>query len=117
MAYPMILPWLARKSRVPIPVAEKLWDQSLAEGNRRFAQGLRGSNYWRHVLTAFRAALAAKAPLATAEAGPASGWELGLGLYLLHIQFLNRAWWAWTGVVRRAFTCAPKVSFLPGLRA
>jgi len=117
MRYPMILPWLARKSRVPIPVAESLWDQSVTEGNQRFTNALRGHKYWRHVLNTFRAALAAREPVADSEMEPAFGWELGLGLYLLQIRLLNRAWWAWAGVLHQAFSRGPKTSCLLGLRA
>ncbi len=117
MAYPMILPWLARKARVPIPVAEKIWDRSVADGDQRFTKGVRGSAYWRHVLRTFRDSLAAPGPLPTAVPAPDPAWETGFEFYLLQVQLLNRAWWAWASVLRRAFSRGPNLFCLWGLRA
>ncbi len=109
MGYPKILPWLARKAMVPIPVAERLWDQSINDGDRHFPRGLRGPAYWRRVIRSFRAALTAQGQRPHRPCHAEPELDAAFSLYVLHIRFLNRAWWTWAGFLRRAFSAGPNL--------
>ncbi len=117
MRYPMILPWLARKSGISQTHARQLWADALHHADRRFAGGVRGSAYWGCALAEFRrqlkAAGAAGARPAASAPLPGAGQ---LALACLQFRVFTQAAAAWTGFLRGASVAWPRL-MLAGQRA
>jgi hypothetical protein len=43
--------------------------------------------------------------------------DAAISLYVLHIRFLNRAWWTWAGFLRTAFSVGPDLLRTIGVRS
>lgn len=118
MRYPMILPWLARKSGVSLPHARQLWAEALRQTDPKFPGGVRGSSYWGCALAEFRRRLKlAGATGARPAASPAQLPGAGaLVLPCLQLRVLAQAGAAWTGFLRGASLAWPRL-MLAGARA
>lgn len=106
MRYPMILPWLARKSGVSLPVARRIWDQVLRESEQNFAPEVRGSVFWGHTITEFRRRLHGASR--RRDTAPAPGAEVA-GLLWIQGRILCEAMAAWTGYLRGACAAWPRL--------
>ena len=110
MRYPMILPWLARRSGVSLPQAKRLWAESLSHADRKHPAGLHGSTYWGCALAEFRRQLKAagypdgrpSSPIARPGAGQ-------LALACLQLRVITQAAAAWTGYLRGASLAWPRL--------
>lgn len=111
MRYPMILPWLARKSGVSIPRAKQLWAEALRHADLRHPHCVRGSAYWGHALAEFRRQLQAAgragcrpvaSPLLAADPGP-------VALLCLQVRVFTQAAAAWAGFLRGASVAWPRL--------
>jgi hypothetical protein len=106
MRYPMILPWLARKSGVSLPAARRLWDQVMKESEQKFAPEIRGSAFWGHTIAEFRRRLnsASRRRVVRREA------ERDVtGMFWVQGRILCEAMAAWTGYLRGACAVWPRL--------
>lgn len=106
MRYPMILPWLARKSSVPLPAARRIWDQVLRESEQRFAPDVRGSAFWGHTIAEFRRRLNGT----SRRRAPAQALRTdATSLFWVQGRIFCEAMAAWTGYLRGACAAWPRL--------
>ncbi|HEX6829457.1 MAG TPA: hypothetical protein VF104_10825 [Burkholderiales bacterium] len=108
MHYPMILPWLARKAGVSLPTAKRIWDQVLADSERKFAPSLRGSKFWGHAIAEFRQRL--RGASRRRVCAPATGADFN-NLLWVQGRILCEAMAAWSGYIRGACSAWPRLVF------
>jgi len=111
MRYPMILPWLARKSGVSVPRAKHLWAEAQRHADHKYPDGVRGSAYWGHALAEFRRRLRAAG---SAGPRPVAPSLFGVGaspeaLLCLQARVFTQAAAAWTGFLRGASVAWPRL--------
>lgn len=107
MRYPMILPWLARKSGVTLPTARRIWDQVLRESEQKFAPEVRGSKFWGHAIAEFRRRLHAASRRSPRTAAP--GTQGAASLLWIHGRIICEATAAWAGYLRGACAAWPRL--------
>lgn len=116
MRYPMILPWLARKSRVSLTQAKQLWKDAVEHADRNCPGTVRGSAYWGSALAEFRRRLKAAGsggprPMAAPLSMPGAGQ---LALICLPLRVVAQTAAAWTGFLRGASLAWPRLMLLGG---
>lgn len=111
MRYPMILPWLARKSGVSVPRAKHLWVEAQRNADHRYPDSVRGSAYWGHALAEFRRRLQAAGGAVSRPAAcrVSAADRAPAALVCLQIRAFTQAAAAWTGFLRGASVAWPRL--------
>jgi hypothetical protein len=115
MRYPMILPWLARKSGVAVRDAERLWNEVLHRRATLHTDEIRGSGYWGAVLREFRqklekGGLPVSSPVQTRNSAP---FEPNLLSTFWHpMQIAQQSWVVWAGTLIGLWVNWPRLAIV-----
>jgi hypothetical protein len=117
MRYPMILPWLAKKSGVAVRDAERLWNEVLQRRTAPRTGDIRGSGYWGTVLREFRHKLEKEGlqiPSHARARNSTPSEPAPLSSYLLQMQIAQQSWIAWVGTLFGLWANWPRLATMRG---